>query len=218
MKKKTTLLFILLCLIQGVQAKINRKALLQRNSPIVHTFDSLASLSVGNGGFAMTVDPTGLQTFSQHYSKGIPLGTQSDWGWHSFSNPKHYVPEDALKDYDFGRGRMEPYSVQFNEAGRQQSASNWLRENPHRLHLGIVGFELPSTVSFDDFADLSQTLMLGSGIIHSRYTLQGTPVEVKTVCHPERDLIAARVSAGQPMPIKLHFPYPTGVHADDACD
>lgn len=213
------LLLSFLCLfIQGAEAKINRKALLQRNSPIVHGFDSLSSLSVGNGGFAVTVDATGLQTFPAHYSKGVPLGTQSDWGWHSFANPKRYTPEDAYRDYDFGRGRMEPYSVQFNEPGRQQDAANWLRINPHRLHLGVVGFELPSTVTFDDFADVSQTLLLGSGIIDSRYTLQGVPVHVQTVCHPERDLLAARVKAGQPMPIRLHFPYPTGEHADDACD
>lgn len=213
------LLLSFLCLfIQGAEAKINRKALLQRNSPIVHGFDSLSSLSVGNGGFAVTVDATGLQTFPTHYSKGVPLGTQSDWGWHSFANPKRYTPEDAYRDYDFGRGRMEPYSVQFNDPGRQQDAANWLRINPHRLHLGVVGFELPSTVTFDDFADVTQTLLLGSGIIDSRYTLQGVPVHVQTVCHPERDLLAARVKAGQPMPIRLHFPYPTGEHADDACD
>lgn len=213
------LLLSFLCLfIQGAEAKINRKALLQRNSPIVHGFDSLSSLSVGNGGFAVTVDATGLQTFPAHYSKGVPLGTQSDWGWHSFANPKRYTPEDAYRDYDFGRGRMEPYSVQFNEPGRQQDAANWLRINPHRLHLGVVGFELPSTVTFDDFADVTQTLLLGSGIIDSRYTLQGVPVHVQTVCHPERDLLAARVKAGQPMPIRLHFPYPTGEHADDACN
>lgn len=213
------LLLSFLCLFfQGAEAKINRKALLQRNSPIVHGFDSLSSLSVGNGGFAVTVDATGLQTFPAHYSKGVPLGTQSDWGWHSFANPKRYTPEDAYRDYDFGRGRMEPYSVQFNEPGRQQDAANWLRINPHRLHLGVVGFELPSTVTFDDFADVTQTLLLGSGIIDSRYTLQGVPVHVQTVCHPERDLLAARVKAGQPMPIRLHFPYPTGEHADDACD
>lgn len=213
------LLLSFLCLfIQGAEAKINRKALLQRNSPIVHGFDSLSSLSVGNGGFAVTVDATGLQTFPAHYSKGVPLGTQSDWGWHSFANPKRYTPEDAYRDYDFGRGRMESYSVQFNEPGRQQDAANWLRINPHRLHLGVVGFELPSTVTFDDFADVTQTLLLGSGIIDSRYTLQGVPVHVQTVCHPERDLLAARVKAGQPMPIRLHFPYPTGEHADDACD
>ena len=45
------------------QGPIDREALLQRNNPQVTKFDSLASLSVGNGEFAFTVDATGLQTF-----------------------------------------------------------------------------------------------------------------------------------------------------------
>ncbi len=219
-KRFSLVMMALLCLsIQAIgDTRINRKALLQRNNPTVQAFDTLSSLSVGNGGFAMTVDATGLQTYPEHYAKGIPLGTQSDWGWHSFPNPKGYVPEDALKDYDFGRGRTEPYSVPSAEPGRPQDAANWLRANPHRLHLGTVGFELPSTTTLDDFTDIRQTLLLGSGIIESSYTLQGIPIKVQTACHPERDLIAARIRAEQPMPIKLHFPYPTGIHADDACD
>ena len=78
------ILVAILCVsAQSLEAKINRKALLQRNNPVVQSFDTLSSLSVGNGGFAMTVDATGLQTFPEQYSKGVPLGTQSDWGWHS---------------------------------------------------------------------------------------------------------------------------------------
>ena len=69
------------------QAPIDREALVARNNPQVSSFDSLASLSVGNGEFAFTVDVTGLQTFPVAYKKGVPLGTQSQWGWHSFGNP-----------------------------------------------------------------------------------------------------------------------------------
>lgn len=45
------------------QISIDRKALVNRNNPQFSAFDSLASLSVGNGEFAFTVDITGLQTF-----------------------------------------------------------------------------------------------------------------------------------------------------------
>ena len=76
----------------GKQSVIDREALVERNSPVVTAFDSLASLSVGNGEFAYTVDITGLQTFPDNYSKGVPLGTQSQWGWHSFANPEHLTP------------------------------------------------------------------------------------------------------------------------------
>lgn len=79
------------------QTPIDREALVARNNPQVSEFDSLASLSVGNGEFAFTVDATGLQTFPTMYSKGVPLGTQSQWGWHSFANPKNLKHEETLK-------------------------------------------------------------------------------------------------------------------------
>lgn len=51
------------------QISIDRKALVNRNNPQFSAFDSLASLSVGNGEFAFTVDITGLQTFPDAYKK-----------------------------------------------------------------------------------------------------------------------------------------------------
>ena len=80
------LLFLsLLCLENShAQTKIDRQALVQRHTIVVTKADSLASLTLGNGGFAFTADITGLQTFPDFYAKGISLGTQSDW--HSFPN------------------------------------------------------------------------------------------------------------------------------------
>jgi polygalacturonase/rhamnogalacturonyl hydrolase YesR len=46
---------------------INRKALLSRNNPVVESFNSLSSLSVGNGMFAATVDATGLQSYPDFF-------------------------------------------------------------------------------------------------------------------------------------------------------
>ena len=87
--KKLLYPFVVLALMacgEKQQAPIDREALVDRNSPQVTAFDSLASLSVGNGEFAFTVDATGLQTFPEMYTKGVPLGTQSQWGWHEFTN------------------------------------------------------------------------------------------------------------------------------------
>ena len=50
---------------QAGQESIDRKALVDRNKVQVNAFDSLASLSLGNGNFAFTVDITGLQTFPE---------------------------------------------------------------------------------------------------------------------------------------------------------
>ena len=200
------------------QAPIDREALVARNNPQVSAFDSLSSLSVGNGEFAFTVDATGLQTFPELYSKGVPLGTQSQWGWHSFGNPDGYRPEEYLKEFDFGRGHKEVYACQFKEEGRQRGAANWFRMNPHRLHLGIVGLELGEGVKAADITDIRQTLDLMAGKITSRFVLNGQPFEVQTVCHPQKDLIAAAVVSRARAGINLRFPYPTGAHADDACD
>ena len=64
----------------GSASAIDRQALVERNNPHITAIDTLASLSVGNGEFAVTVDVTGLQTFPELYSKGVPLGTQAQWG------------------------------------------------------------------------------------------------------------------------------------------
>jgi hypothetical protein len=101
---------------------IDRHALVTRNNPEVTAMDSLSSLSVGNGEFAYTVDATGLQTFPEVYKNGVPLGTQSQWGWHSFGNPENYKPEEALVEYDFGHGHKELYATQPKEPGRAKEA------------------------------------------------------------------------------------------------
>ena len=147
MKKTTvtvlaTMLLITLFSCQSSEnERIDRVAVVQRNCPVNTSFDALSSLSVGNGEFAFTVDATGLQTYPELYSAGVPLGTQSQWGWHSFPNPEKYRFEETLKPYNF-RGHEELYSVQFNEDGRNKEAANWYRVNPHRLHLGAIGLEL----------------------------------------------------------------------------
>lgn len=144
---------------------IDRHALVTRNNPEVTAMDSLSSLSVGNGEFAYTVDATGLQTFPEVYKNGVPLGTQSQWGWHSFGNPENYKPEEALVEYDFGHGHKELYATQPKEPGRAKEASDWYRVNPHRLHLGIIGLELGNEVRPSDVQNIQQSLDMWNGII-----------------------------------------------------
>ena len=200
------------------QVPIDRKALVSRNNPQFSAFDSLASLSVGNGEFAFTVDATGLQTFPAMYSKGVPLGTQSQWGWHSFANPKGYKHKETLKSFDFGRGHEELYACQFKEPGRQKESSDWFRVNPHRLHLGIIGLELGEGVKASDITEIQQTLNMWKGEITSHFMLNGNAFDVQTVCHPNQDMISACVTSRAHAGVNLRFPYPTGGHADDACN
>jgi hypothetical protein len=213
------------CCFTGNDNKIDRKALVGRNSPVVTTADTLSSLTVGNGLFAMTVDVTGLQTFPEDYRDGVPLGTQSEWGWHSFPNPNGYTHEETMKEYNF-RGRTETYAVQTHESKRKEDAAKWFRINPHRLHLGTVGLEITNGQSrkagINDLTQINQKLDLWEGMISSSFNVGADKTEVKTVCHPEKDVIAASVSSPLlkkgAMGINLRFPYPTGGHSDDACD
>ena len=79
---------------------IDREALVRRHNPVIRKVDYSAPLTVGNGGFAFTVDITGLQTFGeQYYRNGIPLETLARWCWTTDDNPNGYTLADANQDY-----------------------------------------------------------------------------------------------------------------------
>ncbi len=210
---------------QAGQESIDRKALVDRNKVQVNAFDSLASLSLGNGNFAFTVDITGLQTFPERYSKGVPLGTQSQWGWHSFPNTRKYRFEETLRAYNF-RGKEELYAVQFNEKGRPQAAADYFRINPHRLHLGVVGLELRNPqgeiMRPEDLSEINQELDLWNGRINSLFKAGEFSVHTQSYCHPEMDMMASSIESSMflsgNLRLRLAFPYPSGNHSDDACD
>lgn len=212
--KKIILAIALLAIGCASTDKIDRKALLARNNPHLTAIDTLASLTVGNGGFAVTVDVTGLQTFPELYSKGVPLGTQSDWGWHSFDNPEKYRHEESMREYDFDHGHKELYATQPKE-GRGKGASDWYRVNPHRLHLGVIGF---ADLQPNEVEQIDQQLDLYNGVIRSSFSIAGEPVTVTTACDPDLDRYSARIESRQHLPLVVRFAYPTGGHSDDACD
>ena len=214
--RKIILAICVLFAMMGMAQNIDRKKVVQRNNPHVVAMDSLNSLSVGNGGFAMTVDGTGLQSFPKAYSKGVPLGTMSDWGWHSYANPENYKEEESWRYYDFGRGRKEPYATQVKDDKRKKAAGDWFRVNPHRLHLGTLGLSLGSDPK--QIRSVDQTLDMWNGIIRSQFVYHGKAYAVETVCDPELDMIAAHVQSKGAIAVDVRFAYPTGGHCDDACD
>jgi protein-glucosylgalactosylhydroxylysine glucosidase len=59
MQLKEIGILLILVISTSAYTQINRKALVERHKVIVHEFDSMSSLSVGNGNFAATVDATG---------------------------------------------------------------------------------------------------------------------------------------------------------------
>ncbi len=221
MYKHITILFLLLTTNIIHAQPINRKTLVQRHNIHVNKIDSLSSLSVGNGRFAFTVDATGLQSFPESYAKGVPLGTQSDWGWHSFPNTDNYKREEALRTYDL-EGRKISYVVQIKEPDHAKKAVDYYRVNPHRLQLGNVGMEIKkkdgTAANASDIKDIDQQLDLWTGIIHSKFTVEGEPVEVFTTCDDQQEAVAFRIISPllneQRISVRLRFPYPNGQFKD----
>ena len=206
--------------------RINRKAVLRRNNPKVTAMDTLASLSVGNGRFATTVDITGMQSFPEVYKNGVPLCAMSEWGWHSFPNTENLKPEESRQTLRFPfRNHDEVYAVEYKKGGRQQAATTYFRVNPHRLNLGSVGLSYQKSdgeFSLSDITDINQQLDLQSGTIESKYKVGGVPVEVITAAMPNRDATIYRVKSNLLkkglLMVSVRFSYPTGKHADDGND
>jgi hypothetical protein len=200
---------------QPAPPSIDRRALVLRHNPELRAFDPANPLSVGNGNFAFTADITGLQTFAEAFANTTPLGTLSQWGWHTSPNPQGWsMDKFHFRDFDVF-GRMVSYD---DAPGRQTPETKWLRENPHRLHLGRISFLLTksdgSAARTNDLLEIAQTLDLWDGLLRSHFKFDGQPVEVLTVCHPDLDLLAVRVVSpllkdGR-VRVELHFPYGTG--------
>jgi protein-glucosylgalactosylhydroxylysine glucosidase len=191
-------------------AAIDRLALVQRHNPRLKKVEPLAPLSVGNGEFAFTVDVTGLQTIAAEYEESVPLCTMSQWGWHS-----------APATFSNNELRLVKYNSHGRDVGYQTSPDgqsdlyNWLRENPHRLHLGRVSLyrasDSESEIDSGDLTNIDQELDLAHGFIASRFDLDGVPVVVKTAVHPSLDLLAVQIDSElvkrKQLGVRVTFPY-----------
>ena len=218
MNKIPICLLIALCLFScrnPQSEKIDRFDLVNRHNVIFSSIDSMNSLTVGNGDFAFTTDITGLQSFPEYYLKGIPLGTLSNWGWHSYPNIGKYTNQQVIQKFDV-KGREVAYYHDFSkeQTSERAKASAWLRENPHRINLGMIGLKLygenGQVLGIKDIHTPRQELNLWRGEITSAFEVEGVPVEVITVCHPEKDMVSASITSelikkGQ-LTIELRFP------------
>ena len=193
-------------------APIDRAALVRRHDPVLRQFDALSPLSVGNGEFAFTADVTGLQTFPEVYEQATPLCTMSQWGWHRAPIPPGLDPK-ALRLVQFDTyGRQVGYAV---SAEGQNELYTWLRENPHRLHLGRVALRLTKSdggeAQIADITDIEQRLDLWTGVLTSRFKFEGKPVTVKTAAHPAFDMLAVAIEspliAEGRLAARFAFPY-----------
>ena len=213
---------------ENVSQPIDRLAVVSRNNPVITKADPLASLTVGNGHFATTVDVTGLQSYPFDYEAGVPLTAMSDWGWHKFENTNHLTPSESEKAFDLGHGHKEAYAVEYKKAddGRHKQATEYFRVNPHRLNLGIIGLELKDAsgkkTELKELTGIHQELKLYDGVIESQFAVGGATVDVTTAALQNKDAtvysIKSSLLKNGRATVAIRFPYPTGKHADAAAD
>ncbi len=172
---------------------IDREALVSRHDVVVHRVDPDSPLTVGNGGFAFTVDVTGLQTFADYYYRnGIPLETLARWCWTTEDNPRGYKLADANETYIQADGTTIALP---SKAGTP--AGEWLRRNPQLHPLGQISLEWSDGTPLkpDDIQEPEQKLDLWRGIITSHYKLRGKPVTVTTACAPDSDTVGVQIES-----------------------
>lgn len=171
---------------------VDRQQIVMRHQPELTRWDPHSPFSVGNGEFAFSADITGLQSFPEQYE--VPLGTQSNWGWHFTHGREKFTDADAAYQYFDTYGREVGYPM---KPGDRPEAYHWLRQNPHRLQLGRVSFRLfkedGQLAEASDITDIHQTMNLWTGLLSSEFALEGVKVSVMTACHSDMDTIGVHV-------------------------
>jgi hypothetical protein len=187
-------------------AAIDRFALVTRHNPRLTKIDPLSPLSLGNGEFAFTADVTGLQTFPRLYADAMPLCTMSQWGWHTRPLPSSLESQKLRPKLYDTYGRQVGYNT---SSEGQTELFNWLRENPHRLHLGQVGlYPGESEIDPDAISEINQELDLWRGVLNSKFKIFSEPTSVTTAVHPEQDLLGVVIDSRLPrLAVRIAFPY-----------
>ena len=187
---------------------IDREAVVKRHRVCTTGTLLKSPAQVGNGKFAFGMDITGLQTF-------VPFNTLSDWSWHSFPLPEGMKAEDYRPVVVETHGKKIAYELRDPD---QPELSEWLTKNPHRYNLGRIGFRLLREDGTEaqeiDLGNARQEIDLWTGVVHSRFELNRKEVKVRTVCHPDKDMIGVSIESellnDGNMSICLDFPYPDG--------
>ena len=195
-----------------VEGRLDRRNVVRRHEPRVTRFDPFSALTVGNGRFAFSADLTGLQTFADLCERDFPLCTTAHWAWHTTPPPPGVRPENFVFEEFEVDGRKVDYATR---ATGQETLYRWLRENPHRLHLGQLSFARPDgqhrPFAPEDLRHCMQHLGLWHGKLTSQFEWAGQPVVVRTCCHPELDALAVEIESPKlvdgALAVALRFPY-----------
>lgn len=215
-------LLLVLCS-QALQAQevpygtIDRKAVVTRHNLVLKDPQFVGPTQVGNGDFAYGFDITGMQTFNDNFT------TMSDWGWHSEPLPEGVHIDDFKNTLVETHGRKVFYYL---PNPKQPALTAWLIENPHKFNLGRIGLRLikrdGTNAGLSDLKNTVQTLDLWTGVAESRFTLEGQPVQVTTVCDSHQDIISFKIKSplikNGKLGIFVQFPYPSLKYFSNASD
>jgi hypothetical protein len=182
--------------------KIDRKSLVQRH--IINDAGLGDILALGNGKFCFGVDATGLQTLGGNI--------MCDWAWHSYPLPpganKKDLPETGTIETGKILGPMEMASA-------REDVNRWMFRNPHRFTMSRIRFIRSGgdTLSKNHITITERELDLWRGIHSTAFRIDSTyDVKVRTVVHPEDDIIAFSMESdyfgSDGLSVELSFPYP----------
>ena len=196
---------------------IDRKAVIARHTVTLNAIDGATPLHVGNGDFAFGCDVTGLQTFADVYRSKVQLETIANWGWYQPPAAGPATSQRTTREYDVGNRKVgyeegndelagEVTGEGKGAAGRAV-APRWRRASLARIALvGRAGEQL----QLDEITNIEQTLDLWAGLVRSRFDAYDARVDVATVTHPLRSLVAFRINsdalARRDLSIRISFP------------
>lgn len=94
------------------------------------------------------------------------------------------------------------------------TTSDWFAKDTAYQNLGQIGLTIlkkdDTEISFEDIEHPDQMLDLWTGEIESRFNIDGVPVQIKTVCHPDYDMVSFKITSGllreKRIRIKISFP------------
>ncbi len=158
-------------------------------------------IPLGNGNFAFNADGTGLET--------VGGNTMSHWSWHNFPLPPGVTTNDLHPWATPDHGRLTGITRHDSPA-----ITDWERINPQPLNLGRLGFinQDGERLAGADVHVTARKLELWTGLLTSRFTYLGQPVEVQTCVDPKSDTVAVRVKSAllreHQLQLMLDFPAP----------
>ncbi|KZV71063.1 hypothetical protein PENSPDRAFT_417738 [Peniophora sp. CONT] len=186
-------LVLLLTVVGGVQAKIDRQAIVRAYNPTRGPQPNATTpLQVGNGNIAFGADISGLQTF-------LPFNTLSSWGWKNDSLPAGKTQAD-IENYEGTSWPMHGREVRYDFGG-DPAIETWLTSNPNRVNLARLGLVFlddtgaTQNISMSDLDGATQTLDLWTGVLTSTFSFNGLNVSITTTMAQDTDVLAISLSS-----------------------